>query len=52
MVRAANPIDSPGIEPVPQPQETSAIGGRAETWSLPGPRDEEQSEPNIIRGTD
>ena len=50
MVRAANPIDSPGVEPVPQPKETGIIGGRAESWSLPVPRDDEQIEPNIIRG--
>jgi hypothetical protein len=49
MVRSANPIDSPGVEPVPLPEETVAIGGRSETWTLPAPRDDEL-EPNIVRG--
>lgn len=42
-------IDSPGIEPDPQPEEPGLIGGRAETWALPH-TDDELFEPTIVRG--
>jgi hypothetical protein len=51
MRRPITQIDSPGIEPVPQPKEPAIIGGRAETWTLPRPRGEDDRyEPTIIRG--
>jgi hypothetical protein len=53
MKHAAKRIESPGIEPVPLPDEATIIGGRAETWTLPQPRtDDELFEPNIVRGLD
>jgi hypothetical protein len=53
MRRPITRIDSPGIEPVPPPREASAIGGRAESWRLPEPRDDEDKlEPGIVRGRD
>jgi hypothetical protein len=51
MAHSAKGIDSPGVEPVPPPEELTIIGGRAETWSVPVPRtDDELFEPTIVRG--
>jgi hypothetical protein len=53
MRRPITRIDSPGIEPVSPPREPAAIGGRADTWRLPVPReDDDRFEPIIIRGRD
>ncbi|HEU5470504.1 MAG TPA: hypothetical protein VFV67_07610 [Actinophytocola sp.] len=43
-------FDSPGIEPVPLPDETILIGGRAESWEPCAPAEDEPFEPTIIRG--
>ncbi|HEV2778910.1 MAG TPA: hypothetical protein VGX25_05860 [Actinophytocola sp.] len=51
MTRAAQRIECPGVEPVPLPEEATIIGGRAESWSVPCPRaDDEPYEPFIVRG--
>ncbi|HET9141809.1 hypothetical protein [Actinophytocola sp.] len=43
---------SPGIEPIPLPDQTELIGGRADSWVvlLEPVRDDEQYEPTIVRG--
>jgi hypothetical protein len=52
MRRPITQLDSPGIESIPQ-KEHALIGGRAETWTLPHPRNEDDRfEPNIVRGRD
>jgi hypothetical protein len=51
MTRATRGIDSPGIDPDPQPDDPGLIGGRAETWPAPRPpMDDDSFEPTIIRG--
>jgi hypothetical protein len=45
-------MDSPGIEPIPLPDDTALIGGRADSWVglIQPPTDDEPYEPTIVRG--
>jgi hypothetical protein len=45
-------MDSPGIEPIPLPDRTELIGGRAESWVevIQPATDDEPFEPTIVRG--